>query len=463
VKIFLILFLLIPSLSFGLTFKDGKQVEEEDVSIELNNKDNNFLPDHPLELGWWQPDKIYSICEVQSDYRFYHDQFDDGPDIATRVNTIYVTQGKYIGVTKSLHSNINWYVTDATSFPSKSNDVDKIRYSAVLDKIPNSKLYKCFKNRIERIKIEYTSYNVFTQNDLHNGLSDNEQIQAYGYMEIPKYNQCKGIEKFPVMFLIHHSGGKIFPSYKWQLHQQCVATFEPYVFKSRGYDRNYNDPDAEIQWVTETQGAVDTLQALDVVAKLSNVDADKIGIVGWSYGGTVTVEAQNMFNIKALNTKNRFAFHLAYYPYCYHYDDTETTDAPMTIFKGDKDTISYTQCDERVDMIDKPNKQQIVYANATHNFDGDAMEWDNLAEVGPACRIHTDSQGVETVRPSDNPDEWINLTANGGWFGDKIDAELIKKAMNLCWSRTQSMNEPNLEAYKDSQKILNDYIDVYLK
>ena len=52
VKIFLILFLLIPSLSFGLTFKDGKQVEEEDLSIELNNKDNNFQPDYPLELNW---------------------------------------------------------------------------------------------------------------------------------------------------------------------------------------------------------------------------------------------------------------------------------------------------------------------------------------------------------------------------------------------------------------------------
>jgi len=40
---------------------------------------------------------------------------------------------------------------------------------------------------------------------------------------------------------------------------------------------------------------------------------------------------------------------------------------------------------------------------------------------------------------------------------------LIKKAMKLCWSRTQSMNEPNLEAYKDSQTVFIDHVNQYMK
>ena len=55
----------------------------------------------------------------------------------------------------------------------------------------------------------------------------------------------------------------------------------------------------------------------------------------------MSVEAQNMFNLDVIKPKNQFALHLAYYTYCYQYENTNTTDAPLTIFspKGDKGDI----------------------------------------------------------------------------------------------------------------------------
>ena len=42
----------------------------------------------------------------------------------------------------------------------------------------------------------------FTQNDLFNGLEDNKKIKGKGDLEFPTNKECKGIKKFPLMFLI---------------------------------------------------------------------------------------------------------------------------------------------------------------------------------------------------------------------------------------------------------------------
>ena len=270
--------------------------------------DKKFNKNQGLELKHYVKNKIYKVCEVQHDYRLFHEAYEEGNSRPNNVASLSIFKGKLIGVTKSNWGHFQQYVNNGAIWPEKdifNNDGsynDKIRHSHVFEKKSYNELLKCYKNKIKRTKIKFPTWNVFTQNDLFNGLDDNEKHQGFGFIEVPKYKHCKQIEKLPVMFLMHHSGGKIFPSYKWQLHQMCVATFEPYVYRSRGKENNLFDDLADIQWITETQGAVEALQALDVVAKLPYVDADRIGIMGWSNGGVVTVATQNMFNLKALGT-----------------------------------------------------------------------------------------------------------------------------------------------------------------
>ena len=431
--------------------------------------DKKFNKNQQLELAYYVKNKIYEVCEVQQDYRLFHEAYDDGNTMPTNVATINLFKGKYIGVTKSNWRNFKQYVNNGALWPEKNifnkdgSYNDKIRHSNVFDKKTYNELLKCYKNKIKRIKIKFPTWNIFTQNDLFTGLEDNEKHTGYGFIEVPKYKHCKSIEKLPVMFLMHHSGGKIFPSYKWQLHQMCIATFEPYVYRSRGNENNFFEELEDIQWITETQGAVDALQALDVVAKLPYVDADRIGIMGWSYGGVVTIETQNMFNIKALGTENRFALHLAYYPYCYHYDDVDTTDSPLMIMSAGMDTIAPSHCTERIEKISNAtnNKKHIIFEKATHNFDGDNVEAGAVSAVSDECRIHIDSNGNETVR-TNNKEEWFDITANGGWFGGKNDPLAIKKVQKLCWNMEQAVYVPDPDAYKQSQVIFLDYVNKYL-
>ena len=95
--------------------------------------------------------------------------------------------------------------------------------------------------------------------------------------------------------------------YKYYLQRNCIATFEPKIFFSRGSNRNEFDPDADIQWTTITQGAVDSLMAIDVIANNKQIDSSKIGIMWWSYGGSVAVETQNMFNLDVIKPKNQLS------------------------------------------------------------------------------------------------------------------------------------------------------------
>ena len=307
---------------------------------------------------------------------------------------------------------------------------------------------------------------MFTQNDLFNGLSDNKKISAYGFLEIPKFKECKGIKKYPVMFLIHHSGGSIMTEYKYYLQRNCIATFEPKIFFSRGSNRNEFDPDADIQWTTITQGAVDSLMAIDVIANNKQIDSSKIGIMGWSYGGSVSVETQNMFNLDVIKPKNQFALHLAYYTYCYQYENTNTTDAPLTIFspKGDKGEKTRNQvCHEWIKKIsvNKPQKQIVDYENALHNFDGQPIKFDSGTVPDSQCRLYTDNNGNEWVLPDDT-DFHFNITENGGWYGREGDSIKRARARKYCWEFDSFEAGRNQEAYEDSWARFTVLVDKYL-
>lgn len=354
-----------------------------------------------------------------------------------------------------------WYITTDGS-PFKLGNFDQ--YDRVLwkDDIKKTekKLMECTPYFSKSVKIEFETYNVFTQNDLSNGFDDNEKQIGFGILHYPNKKKCKNLKQFPVMFLIHHSGGDIVQTYKYALHNECVATFEPMIFQSRGHNENYYDTDRDIVWVTETQGAVDALVSLDVISNLPDINKDKIGIMGWSYGGIVALETQNMFNIKKVKPKNKFSLHLSYYPYCYHYEDNTTTDAIMAMFLGTKDYLPYTICQEYYDgLADKTNKFMYVYKNALHNFDGGPEVLSGATLVSPECRIHTDLKGNESIRPNDK-EKWFDLTSNGGWFGSKGDPSLLKLSMELCWKYDRAFQGRNQLAFEDSFDKFTKYINI---
>ena len=237
-----------------------------------------------------------------------------------------------------------------------------------------------------------------------------------------------------------------------------------HIFKARGYDSNMYDTTKDVVWITEQAGALDSFIALDVVSKNKKINASKIGIMGWSYGGTVTIEVQNNFNIDLIKPKNKFALHLALYPYCFSYENSKTTDAPLFILMGDKDYLPPSICEEYIKVQKdngKTNKEIIVFPNTTHSYDKSGSGYVDGSIVDPQCRIYTDNNGNEWVRPND-PAKWFNLTANGGWFGKKGETKLHQNVLRLCWGYGASLTERNDYAYQQTMKIFKDSIEKYL-
>ena len=56
--------------------------------------------------------------------------------------------------------------------------------------------------------------------------------------------------------------------YKYILHEMCVATFEPYIFRARGHNANFYDTTKEIAWTTEQAGVLDSLIAFSISLNL---------------------------------------------------------------------------------------------------------------------------------------------------------------------------------------------------
>ena len=411
----------------------------------------------------WIDSKIISICKVKQDIVLNMNWLQD--DGKWELEPIYLKKGDYLSVHKKKKNNQKYYATSSAVFPVKNNEWDKVTVSKKYEGVKiKDVIVDCRKVKNKIKKISYDTYDIFTQEDLFNGLKDNKKIKGKGELVFPVQEKCKKIKKYPVMFLIHHSGGDIMMDYKHILHEMCVATFEPYIFRARGHESNFYDTTKDIAWTTEQAGVLDSLISLDVVSKNKKVNVSKIGIMGWSYGGTVAIEAQNNFNIDLIKPKNKFALHLALYPYCFSYENSKTTNAPLFILMGDKDYLPHTLCEEYIkvqDDLENKNKKLVVFPGATHSYDKTGSGYVDGSIVSPECRIYTDNNGELWVRPND-PEKWFNITANGGWFGKKGDKKLYSNAMRLCWGYGPSLTERNANAYEQTMKIFIESVEKYL-
>ena len=56
--------------------------------------DKKFNKNQQLELAYYVKNKIYEVCEVQQDYRLFHEAYDDGNTMPTNVATINLFKGK---------------------------------------------------------------------------------------------------------------------------------------------------------------------------------------------------------------------------------------------------------------------------------------------------------------------------------------------------------------------------------
>jgi dienelactone hydrolase len=179
--------------------------------------------------------------------------------------------------------------------------------------------------------------------------------------------------KLPAVVIVHGSAGVDSRGslYAQALNRVGIATLEIDMWAARGFIGGLSRP----RGVPET--LPDAFGALKYLAERPEIDAARIGIMGFSWGGVVSMlSATAPYTEQYLGRTLRFAAHAPLYPVCWvynavpGYDFRAFTGAPVLIQAGALDTYDDPDtCSRLVQGLNNPSITARVYPGATHAWD----------------------------------------------------------------------------------------------
>ena len=126
-------------------------------------------------------------------------------------------------------------------------------------------------------------------------------------------------------------------------------------------------------WLSRGARLVDIFQALNMLARFDEIDENRIGISGYSAGGTTAMlAAEVQINETSLARGRSFAAHLMVYPSCQtRFRNHVLTGSPMLYLVAENDGYSPAEyCKEYVEAVgsEKSNVQIEIYAGMNHGW-----------------------------------------------------------------------------------------------
>lgn len=185
-------------------------------------------------------------------------------------------------------------------------------------------------------------------------------------------------ERLPVVVIVNSSPGFDGRSAQYvpALNAAGIATFDVDMFQGRGIP----------PWIVANMPHA--FQALGWLARHPRLDGARVGIMGFSYGGQVSMlAASDEIARTYAEPGQRYAAHLGLYPQCWslraarsardkHYKPTffaSVTGRPVHILVGDRDGYgSLAECREFLDALppaSRPSFSMTVYEGATFGWD----------------------------------------------------------------------------------------------
>lgn len=203
------------------------------------------------------------------------------------------------------------------------------------------------------------------------------RLQIPTDLSTPEATEMAMRTKVPAVVIVHGTGGMDSkgPMYAQALNAAGIATLELDLWSPRGLAGGW---DGRPKHVKET--LPDAFGALAYLAGLSRIDAQRIGIMGFSWGGVVSMlAADTTYAGQMAPPYLRFAAHMPYYPICFAYNRMpgypfkNLTAAPMYILTGadDKYDNDASMCDKQVAALPTSVRSQVrvkVYPHAEHGF-----------------------------------------------------------------------------------------------
>lgn len=251
--------------------------------------------------------------------------------------------------------------------------------------------------------VTFPSHNPFTLSDVGGGPDESPPATAQGTLFLPE-SAASGAP-VPAAILLHgasgvHSAREL--SYARQLATQGVAALVIDVFGARrdmasGFiDRLIN--------ITEAMFLADAYAGLRFLDGRPGVDADRVALIGFSYGGMAATYAAYAQTAEAFAPDGeRFAAHVAFYAPCIvRFEDNRATGAPLLMLYGGRDAIvDPARCRAVADELEAGGGRvrMIEYPDAVHQWDG---RFGTEREIGrnlAGCDFVVEPDG--TVRDAD--------------------------------------------------------------
>ena len=199
-------------------------------------------------------------------------------------------------------------------------------------------------------------------------------VTIAGELRLPR----AGTERFPVVVLLHGSGGIASYVTDWEqdLLAMGVATFVIDSFSSRGIV-SVNDDQAKLGRFVQME---DAYRALETLQKHPGIDPNRVMLMGFSRGGHAALYA-SMKRFQRMHgpaTGREFSAYLAFYPSCNisYLDDDDISGKPVRIFHGSADDyVPVAPCRDYVSRLQANGKdiKLTEYPGAYHVFDGKAF------------------------------------------------------------------------------------------
>jgi dienelactone hydrolase len=151
--------------------------------------------------------------------------------------------------------------------------------------------------------------------------------------------------------------------------------------------------------VTMANRRLDALGAMAYLAERRDVDARRIGLIGWSNGGSTVLSATNLHHPAVAGAAPKPAFAIAFYPGC----ETElrrgySPSAPLLMLVGQLDDWTAAKpCVSLAAAAAEPRPEIEVYPGAWHGFDSDApvrLRKDVPNGVNPGQGVHVGGQAA---------------------------------------------------------------------
>lgn len=205
----------------------------------------------------------------------------------------------------------------------------------------------------------------------------------------------EGEQPFAAVVLLHGCAGIIANSNVWaaKLELWGYVVLQMDSFGPRGQTNICaSGPDA----ATDTR-VLDAYAAKSYLARLPYVDAERIAVIGWSHGGSATLNAVGSVHNEGQPGPDPFKAAVAFYPWCL--GSMIRLEAPLLILMGEKDDWTPSKrCREM--PLDGESRHKVtlkVYSGAYHAFDvrrsttlgqqGHHLEFDPAATLDAATQV----------------------------------------------------------------------------